>query len=254
MNEGEIRGAILIVRKFRWILFALLALVTLAACEGQTSGPETAATQAEPPPAAATATLLPEPTPVQEMQAPALTEAPQATPEQQPTEAETALAVDCTSPAALTPAMTAGPYFMAGSPERSSLREPGVPGTPITITGYVLTSDCQPIANARLDFWQADGEGVYDNAGYKLRGHQFTDANGRYLLETVLPGRYPGRTPHIHVTVQAPDGPALTTQLFFPDEPGNLSDRIFSPELVVTMLEAEGEIQEASFNFILKNR
>ena len=113
-------------------------------------------------------------------------------------------ALQCTSPAALSPALTEGPYFKANSPERTSLLEPGMTGTKLMLTGYVLTTDCQPVANALVDFWQADAEGQYDNSGYTLRGHQFTDANGRYQLETVVPGLYPGRTEHIHVKVQAP--------------------------------------------------
>jgi protocatechuate 3,4-dioxygenase beta subunit len=58
----------------------------------------------------------------------------------------------------------------------------------------VLTPDCRPLAGARVDFWQADGNGVYDNDGYRLRGYQVTDGRGRYRLETVVPGRYEPRT------------------------------------------------------------
>src|SRR5439155_4296235 len=135
----------------------------------------------------------------------------------QPTQAQaSAPAPDCSGPVALTPSMTEGPYFKANSPERTSLIEPGTAGTRLTITGYVLTTDCKPIAHALLEFWQADASGQYDNAGYKLRGHQFTDEAGRCQLETIMPGLYPGRTLHIHVKVQAPNGPVLTTQLFFP--------------------------------------
>ncbi len=89
-------------------------------------------------------------------------------------------------------------------------------GTKIIVTGYVLTTDCEPIANAWLDFWQADDQGAYDNAGYRLRGHLFADETGRYTLETIVPGEYPGRTPHIHVKVQAPNGQILTSQIYFP--------------------------------------
>src|SRR5689334_18639818 len=55
-----------------------------------------------------------------------------------------------------TPSQTEGPYYKAGSPERTSLREAGLSGPPLTITGYVLSTKCQPIAHALLDFWQAD--------------------------------------------------------------------------------------------------
>jgi hypothetical protein len=65
-------------------------------------------------------------------------------------------------------------------------------------------SHSAPAANALLDFWQANPNGAYDNTGYTLRGHQYTDANGYYTLTTIVPGIYPGRTEHIHVKVQAP--------------------------------------------------
>lgn len=156
----------------------------------------------------------------------------------------------CISPANLTPPLTEGPYFMSGSPERTSLLEANTMGTRLTLTGYVLTVDCQPVANALLEFWQADANGVYDNSGYTLRGHQFTDENGRYLLETVIPGIYSGRTEHIHVKVQAPNGPVLTTQLFFPEVAENQSDRIFDPSLVLPLVPV-GDGQTAEFNFII---
>jgi protocatechuate 3,4-dioxygenase beta subunit len=87
--------------------------------------------------------------------------------------------------------------------------------------------------------------------GYKLRGHQFADATGRYTLETIVPGLYPGRTRHFHVKAQAPNGPILTTQLFFPDEPGNASDSIFDAALVMSV-QASGDGKVASFDFVVE--
>jgi protocatechuate 3,4-dioxygenase beta subunit len=145
-----------------------------------------------------------------------------------------------------TPPQTAGPYFKPRSPERGSLIDPGRPGRSLVVAGVVLGTDCRPVPRALLDFWQADETGRYDNAGYALRGHQFTDAEGRYRLETVLPGIYPGRTRHIHVKAQAPNRPPLTTQLYFPGEAANARDGIFDPALVVAM--AEGG---ARFDFVL---
>ncbi len=156
----------------------------------------------------------------------------------------------CTSPAALTPPLTEGPYFTANSPERASLLEPGMEGTKLVLTGYVLTTDCQPVAHALLDFWQANANGEYDNSGYTLRGHQFTDAEGRYQLTTVVPGLYPGRTEHIHVKVQAPNGPVLTTQLFFPGVQSNDSDGIFDARLVMAIQDT-GDGEAATFDFVV---
>ena len=135
----------------------------------------------------------------------------------------------------MTPERTEGPFFKANSPKRASLLESNTAGTKLVITGYVYTTDCQPVAHALLDFWQANANGAYDNSGYTLRGHQYTDANGRYQLTTIVPGLYTGRTEHIHVKVQAPNGPVLTTQLFFPGVAGNESDGIYDPKMVITV-------------------
>jgi hypothetical protein len=69
--------------------------------------------------------------------------------------------------------------------------------------GTVYDVKGDPIPGAWLDFWQADGAGRYDNTGFQFRGHQFTDAAGRYVLKTVISGEYPGRTPHIHVKLRS---------------------------------------------------
>src|SRR5207253_11233838 len=126
----------------------------------------------------------------------------------------------------------------AGSPERTVLYEAGMAGTQLVLTGRVLTTGCQPITGAVLDFWQADAGGSYDNAGYRLRGHQTVAADGSFRLETVIPGRSPGRTDHIHVKVQAPGGPVLTTQLFFPGVASNAGDSIFNQALLITLSDA----------------
>ncbi len=152
-----------------------------------------------------------------------------------------------------TPSQTEGPYFKAGAPRRSSLLEPGVDGVRLTVAGTVRRTDCAPVAGARLDFWQADAAGRYDNTGFGLRGHQLTGADGRYRLETVVPGLYPGRTRHLHVRVEAPGHPVLTTQLYFPDEPGNRRDGIFRPALVMPVRDGEGG-KQAVFDFVLADR
>jgi protocatechuate 3,4-dioxygenase beta subunit len=149
-----------------------------------------------------------------------------------------------------TPAETQGPFFTPHSPLRASLIEPGLAGTKIVVTGRVFTHDCRPVANALLDFWHADDAGEYDNEGFKLRGHQFTDASGRYRLETIVPGLYPGRTRHFHVKVQAPHGRVLTTQLYFPGEAKNRRDYLYRPDLLMELKEADGA-RQGRFHFML---
>jgi protocatechuate 3,4-dioxygenase beta subunit len=150
-----------------------------------------------------------------------------------------------------TPAQTEGPYFTSNSPPRSTLVEAGMAGTLLTLSGRVLTTSCQPISQAKLDFWQADNAGAYDNAGYRLRGHQFTDQSGRFTLQTIVPGLYPGRTRHIHVKVQAPNGPVLTTQLYFPGEARNASDGIYSADLLMAIEDVSGG-KSGAFDFVVR--
>ncbi len=150
-----------------------------------------------------------------------------------------------------TPRQMEGPFFRPRSPERTSLIESGMKGTRIVVSGLVLSTRCAPVAGALLDFWQCDNDGDYDNRGSTLRGHQFTDAQGRYRLETIVPGLYPGRTRHIHVKLQAPNNPILTTQIYFPSEPQNANDFLFRPELLMTVSDAQGA-QAGRFDFVLK--
>jgi protocatechuate 3,4-dioxygenase beta subunit len=147
-------------------------------------------------------------------------------------------------------AQTEGPYYTPNTPERTTLLEEGITGTHLLLNGFVLATDCAPLARALVDFWHCDNEGNYDNTGYRLRGHQFTDEQGRYQLTTIVPGLYPGRTRHIHVKVQVPNQPVLTTQLYFPNEPANDRDGIYHPALLMDTTEsAEG--MDAMFNFVL---
>jgi protocatechuate 3,4-dioxygenase beta subunit len=135
----------------------------------------------------------------------------------------------------LTSRQTEGPFFKPQSPKRISLAENNFKGEKLFVTGVVLSLQCKPVANALLDFWHADENGDYDNRGYRYRGHQFSDAQGRYRLETIVPAEYPGRTRHIHVKVQARDRRILTTQLYFPNQPGNRRDGIYSRDLELRM-------------------
>jgi protocatechuate 3,4-dioxygenase beta subunit len=158
---------------------------------------------------------------------------------------------ECADADDVTPRQTEGPYFTPNSPERTSLLEGNERGTPIVLSGQVVDTACQPITGALLDFWQADDTGQYDNVGYRMRGHQFTDETGAYRLETIVPALYPGRTRHVHVKVQAPNQPVLTTQLYFPNEPANARDGIFRPELVMQVADTETG-KSASFTFVLQ--
>ncbi|RFC63175.1 intradiol ring-cleavage dioxygenase [Fulvimarina endophytica] len=148
----------------------------------------------------------------------------------------------------LTALQTAGPFFTSGSPRKTNFQRDTRGGQPILLYGQVLDQNCRPVQGAKIDFWQADANGAYDNSGYRLRGHQFSDANGRWRLETILPGLYPGRTRHIHARVQPRGQRILTTQLYFPGIPQNRRDGLYVRSLLVAFDPGAGR---GSFDFIL---
>jgi protocatechuate 3,4-dioxygenase beta subunit len=99
-----------------------------------------------------------------------------------------------------------GPFYKPDAPERS------VTGQGLVVTGAVRSSKgCAPLPRAQLEWWSADGRGAYQN---ELRATQRTGADGAFRYETVSPGRYPGRPPHLHVKVSAPGHRTLVTQVY----------------------------------------
>ncbi|WP_423835427.1 dioxygenase [Streptomyces tubbatahanensis] len=149
-----------------------------------------------------------------------------------------------------TPPQIEGPYFKPNSPERDAIVPPGTQGTELTVSGFVFGTGCEPLADVLLDWWQADPNGAYDNAGYGFRGHQYTGADGSFRLATLHPGLYPGRTRHLHVKVQAPHQSILTTQLYFPGEPRNQTDPLFDARLLMNV-QQNGDGLVGTFDFVV---
>jgi protocatechuate 3,4-dioxygenase beta subunit len=135
----------------------------------------------------------------------------------------------------LTKEVTEGPYWIANSLTRRDIRA-GRTGTGLLLYLTVQNAHtCKVIRNADVEIWHADAQGVY--SGYSgntppsgggghatpnnslrfLRGHQRTNASGVAIFQSVYPGWYRGRTPHIHVKVHVGGNVVHTGQLFFPD-------------------------------------
>jgi len=146
-----------------------------------------------------------------------------------------------------TPHQTEGPFYTPQTPLKTSFLA-DAEGERLVLQGYVLDTRCRPLAGAWLDLWHADAAGAYDTRGFRLRGHQFTDAGGRYRFETIVPGLYPGRTRHFHVKLRAPGmRRELTTQLYFPGEPANARDGLLRSELLLRLGKGT-----ARFDFVLE--
>ena len=172
-----------------------------------------------------------------------------------PVDSLTGAILECT-PGTLTASDMEGPFYTPKTPKRRDIRDAGVSTGVLVLAGRVVDAHCRPIAGALLDFWQTDHNGIYDNQGYRYRGHQYTDAQGRFELVTVRPHAYPAmsifRTPHIHVNVQGPDTSLLTTQLYLPDaEETNARDRGYRPSLAVRYTGQDRSARQAMFDFVL---
>jgi len=152
----------------------------------------------------------------------------------------------------LTPTQIEGPYYKIGSPHRSSLIEPGITGTPLLLTGRVTNEHGKPIPDAVVDFWQSDDVGNYDMVGNLLRGHVFTNADGRYAIETIVPACYePREARHIHVKLQGVSRP-YTTQLYFSDDENRVKDSFYMRELEVQMEEQPNGSKKGTYDFVIR--
>jgi protocatechuate 3,4-dioxygenase beta subunit len=153
--------------------------------------------------------------------------------------AATPVAASCV----LSPEVTEGPYWISNHLTRRDITE-GRPGIPLILRMTIVdATTCEPIRNADVEVWHADATGVYSGYGASsppaggggghatpnngkrfLRGHQRTNAAGSVRFDTVYPGWYRGRTPHIHLKVHVGGSVVHTGQVFFRDA---ISDAVY---------------------------
>lgn len=127
------------------------------------------------------------------------------------------------------PEVTEGPYYVDERLLRADITEDRK-GVPLRLQMQVVTADCRPVPEARVDIWHCDAQGNYsgyarqgsdgtnDTSGETfLRGTQISDENGLVSFDTIYPGWYRGRTTHIHYKVFLDESTVLTSQIFFPD-------------------------------------
>lgn len=179
-----------------------------------------------------------------------------------------------------------GPFHRPGAPFGVKLADENEPGTRLLLSGQVFGPDCKtPIANALMDIWHADAKGAYDRPEYakvytpqqtyRLRRQLLTDAEGRYEIETIIPGRYKipkglpdidekyaGRTrpAHIHLLAAAPGYASLITQLYFIGDPflagdpwagGESADEQSKNQLKLEPVKEDGSVVRSRFNIVL---
>ena len=106
------------------------------------------------------------------------------------------------------------------------------PGERMIISGVVLRADGRtPARDVVLYAYHTNAKGIYPRRGNEsgngtrhgyLRGWLRTDAQGRYRIESIRPGGYPGRRDpaHIHFVVQDGKAPEYWIDEFiFDDDP-----------------------------------
>jgi catechol 1,2-dioxygenase len=156
-------------------------------------------------------------------------------------------------PAGATESTVFGPFHRPGAPEMpegGDIAGPGAKGMPAVVYGRVLDPAGRPVANALLDVWQANTDGLYDSQlpdpeQLRMRGKFRTDQNGRFLVKTTRPvhyqiptdgpvgamlratNRHPWRPAHVHFVVSADGYEPVTTHLFDSIDPYLKSDAVF---------------------------
>jgi catechol 1,2-dioxygenase len=162
-------------------------------------------------------------------------------------DAKKALAAGGTEPALI------GPFWRANQPLRANgerIASDATPGDKLLVNGRVLSLDGTPIANARVETWQASPGGLYENQDphqedMNLRARFQTDEDGRFSFHSVRPAGYAVpvdgpcgellalqqrdimRPAHLHFIAFAEGYKTLATQIFDADDPNAYRDVVF---------------------------
>lgn len=146
-----------------------------------------------------------------------------------------------------------GPFYRADAPwidiGGDICRQKDV-GTPVLVSGRILSTDGSPIRNAVLDIWQVAASGMYENMDpsqveFNCRGRLRAAEDGSFQFWTAKPVPYPipkdgpaglildgalrhnMRAAHIHVIVEAPGYEKVISELFVAGDPYIKSDAVF---------------------------
>jgi catechol 1,2-dioxygenase len=155
-------------------------------------------------------------------------------------------------PAGATESTVFGPFHRPGAPEMTEGASISGEdqGMPCVVYGRVLDTAGRPIANALLDVWQANSEGLYDSQlpdpqNLKMRGLFHTGKDGRFVVKTTRPvhyqiptdgpvgrmlratNRHGWRPAHVHFVVSADGYEPVTTHIFDSIDPYLKSDAVF---------------------------
>jgi protocatechuate 3,4-dioxygenase beta subunit len=170
-----------------------------------------------------------------------------------------------------TPGDVLGPFFRTRAPFQAKVSPPLAKGETLVIAGRVRSETGKLLPHVRLEIWQADADGHYDNQDHAHpppkdvfvnRVQLLSDQFGRYEFETIYPGPYKmdartWRTPHIHYKVHARGHKTLVTQLFFAGAPYLDSDPFMKKSLIIRLRAVQapgGPYWRGTFNIVMARR
>ncbi len=191
------------------------------------------------------------------------------------------VAMNQDKPRGCTEATVFGPFHVEGAPhyELGDDIANGAAGTPCVVRGTVRGLDGEPVANARMDVWQSDHDGLYDVQHPDLdhaqaRGILHTDDQGRFHFRSVVAvpyqiphdgpvgqlldatNRHPWRPAHLHFKIDAPGYESLITHVFRNGDPWLDSDAVFGvrESLVADWVEQDDGTYLLEFDFVLNRK
>lgn len=131
-----------------------------------------------------------------------------------------------------TPAQMLGPFYplqpdpAAGNDLTTVDGRGRAQGTPLSIVGRVLDTVGRAQAGVLVEIWQTNAHGRYHHPhddspqprdpNFRGYGRATTGSDGSYRFRTVMPVRYPGRTPHVHFRLSRGGRELLVTQMYLP--------------------------------------
>ncbi|MFD7282845.1 hypothetical protein ACFV80_39045 [Streptomyces sp. NPDC059862] len=130
------------------------------------------------------------------------------------------------------------PTYIPGSPRIDNPgtlpMRPDEPGTPLIASGRILDGHGRPLEGAKLDIYHAadngNYSGLYDDGvpRYNLRGHLFTDSDGRYAFTTITPVAY--ADPHITAVDGVAEAVAALGRSLY--RPAHIHYEVHHPDLI----------------------
>ncbi|KAI1455748.1 aromatic compound dioxygenase [Annulohypoxylon moriforme] len=152
---------------------------------------------------------------------------------------------DSNATAALIPEVTIGPYWVAGELIRADVTD-NEPGVPLHLDlQFIDLNTCEAVPNMLIDIWHSNSTGTYSGiammgqAGLNTtycRGIQTTNEDGVVEFDTIFPGHYVGRTPHIHV-MSTQNATVLPNNTYVLDGKTNHIGQLFFDQSLIESVE-----------------